>query len=81
MRENIRSEDCTRRCSGSSVCQTMNGAALVDDRSGIQFNVELCIPWDAPEAVVDIDSPGLVSFGSCPDPVGLLGRRKDVAVS
>ena len=36
---------------------------------------------DAPEAVVDIDSPGLVSLGSCPDPVGLFGRRKDAAIS
>ena len=59
----------------------MNGAALVDDRPGVQFNVELCIPWDAPEAVVHIDSPGLVSLGSFPDKVGLFGRRKDAAVS
>ena len=34
----------------------MNGAALVDDRPCVTFNAELCIPWDAPEAVVDIDS-------------------------
>ena len=51
-----------------------DGAALVDDWPGVQFNVELCIPWDAPEAVVDIDSPGLVSLGSFPDKVGLFGR-------
>ena len=60
-----------------SVCQTMDGAALVDDRSGVTFNAELCIPWDAPEAVVDIDSAELVSLGSFPDKVGLFGRRKD----
>ena len=59
----------------------MNGAALVDDRSGVTFNAELCIPWDAPEAVVDIDSAKLVSLGSFPDKVGLFGRRKDAAVS
>ena len=29
---------------------------LVDDRSGVTFRAELCIPWEAPEAVVDIDS-------------------------
>ena len=46
-----------------SVCQTMDGAALVDDRSGVTFRAELCIPWDAPEAVVDIDSAELVSLG------------------
>ena len=64
-----------------SVCQTMNGAALVDDRSGVTFNAELCIPWDAPEAVVDIDSAELISLGSFPNKVGLFGRRKDAAVS
>ena len=59
----------------------MDGAALVDDRSGVTFRAELCIPWDAPEAVVDIDSADLVSLGSFPDKVGLFGRRKDAAVS
>ena len=59
----------------------LHSVALVDDRPGFQFNVELCIPWDAPEVVVDIDSPGLVSLGSFPDKVGLFGRRKDAAVS
>ena len=79
--DNISGEEFTRRCSDFSVCQTMNGAALVDDRSGVTFNAELCIPWDAPEAVVDIDSAELVSLGSFPDKVGLFGRRKDAAVS
>ena len=74
-------EDFTRRGSDLSVCQTMDGAALVDDRSGVTFRAELCIPWDAPEAVVDIDSADLVSLGSFPDKVGLFGRRKDAAVS
>ena len=59
----------------------MNGAALVDDRSGVTFNAELCIPWDAPEAVVDIDSAELISLGSFPDKVGLFVQRKDAAVS
>ena len=81
VRNNISGEDFTRRCSDFSVCQTMDGAALVDDRSGVTFRAELCIPWDAPEAVVDIDSAELVSLGSFPDKVGLFGRRKDAAVS
>ena len=59
----------------------MSGAALVDDRSGVTFDVELCIPWDAPEAVVDINSVEVVTLGSYPDKVGLFGRRKDAAVS
>ena len=74
-------EDFTRRGSDLSVCQTMDGAALVDDRSGVTFRAELCLPWDAPEAVVDIDLADLVSLGSFPDKVGLFGRRKDTAVS
>ena len=39
----------------------MNGVALVEDRAGITLGVELYVPWDAPEAVVDIssDSSGL----------------------
>ena len=81
VRDNISGEEFTRRCSDISVCQTMDGAALVDDRSGVTFSAELCVPWDAPEAVVDIDSAELVSLGSFPDKVGLFGRRKDAAVS
>ena len=71
---NISVEELTRRCSDFPVCQTMNGAALVDDRSGVTFDVELCIPWDAPEAVVDINSVEVVTLGSFPDKVGLFGR-------
>ena len=78
---NICVEELTRRCSDFSVCQTMSGAALVDDWSGVKFDVELCIPWDAPEAVVDINSAEVVTLGSFPDTVGLFGRRKDAAVS
>ena len=81
VRDNISGEEFTRRCSDLSVCQTMDGAALVDDRSGVTFRAELCIPWDATEAVVDIDSAELVSLGSFPDKVGLFGRRKNAAVS
>ena len=74
-------EEFTQRGSDLSVCQTMDGAALVDDRSGATFRAELCIQWDAPEAVIDIDSADLVSLGSFPDKVGLFGRRRNAAVS
>ena len=63
------------------MCRTMDGAALADDRCGLTFTAELCMPWDAPEAVIDINSADLVSLGSFPDKVGLFGRRKDAAVS
>ena len=33
-----------------------DGAAVVEGRAGIMFGVELYVPWDAPEAVVDIHS-------------------------
>ena len=59
----------------------MEGAALLEDRVGVTFDVELCVPWDAPEAVVDINSDDVVTLGSVPDKVGLFGGRKDAAAS
>ena len=61
--------------------KTMEGVALVEDRAGITFGVELFVPWDAPEAVVDIQSEGVVPLGSIPDVVGLVDRRLDVTGS
>ena len=70
------------RCGGVlSLCQTMDGAALANDRSGITFTADLCVPWDAPEAVVEMNSPDLISLGPLPDKVGLFGRRKDAVMS
>ena len=57
------------------------GAALVENRAGITFGVELYVPWDVPEAVVDIHSEGVVPLGSNPDVIGLTGRRPDAAES
>ena len=74
-------EEVIRRGGDLSVCRTMDGAALANDRSGVTFTAELCMPWDAPEAVIDIDSSDLVRLGSLPDKVGLFGRCKDAAVS
>ena len=71
----------TKRGGDLSASRTMDGAALAHDRSGVTFTAELCVPWDAPEAVIDIDSPELVRLGSLPDKVGLFGRRTDAAVS
>ena len=58
--------------------KTMEGAALVEDRAGIMFGVELYVLWDA---VVDIHSEGVVPLGSIPDVVCLVGRRPDAAGS
>ena len=57
------------------------GAALVENRAGITFGVELYVPWDASEAVVDIHSEGVVPLGSIPHVIGLTGRRPDAAES
>ena len=60
---------------------TTNGAAVAEDRAGITFGVELYVPWDAPEAVVDISSEGVVPLRHIPDVIGLVGRREGAAES
>ena len=57
------------------------GAAVVEDRAGITFGVELYVPLDAPEAVVDISSAGVVPLRHIPDVIGLVGRREGAAES
>ena len=57
----------------------MNGAAMVEDRAGITFGVELYVPWDAAEAVVDISSAGVMPLRHIPDVIGLVGRREGAA--
>ena len=58
-----------------------SGASVVDDRAGIMFGVELYVPWDAPEAVVDVSSAGVVPLRNVPDVIGLVGRREGAAES
>ena len=55
-----------------------NGAAVVEDWAGITFGVELYVPWDALEAVVDISSVGVVPLRHIPD---VIGRREGAAES
>ena len=47
-------EEVTSCCGDLLLCQTMDGAALADDRSGITFTAELCVPWDASELWQDV---------------------------
>ena len=54
-----------------------DGAALVENRAGITLGVELYVPWDTLEAVVDISPAGVVPMRSIPDVIGLTGRRAD----
>ena len=52
-----------------------DGFLAVDHRAGVTFGVELYVPWDAPEAVVDVSSAGVVPLHHMPDVIGLVGRR------
>ena len=58
-----------------------NSAAVVEDRAGITFGVELCVPWDAPEAVVHISSAGVAPLRHIPDVMGLVGRQEGAVES
>ena len=57
-----------------------DSAAAVGGRAGITFDVELVVPWDAPEAVVDLHSDILRDLEIVPDVIGLTGRRPEAAV-
>ena len=56
----------------------IEGAALVDNRSGVTFDAELCIPWDAPRAVINVTLTEAFTPVSLPHGVVLLGRDGDV---
>ena len=58
-----------------------SGFSVVDNRAGITFGVELYVPWDAPEAVVDVSSAGVVPLRNIPDVIGLVGRREGAVES
>ena len=75
---NLSVEEFSLRCSVFPVCQMMEGAALVDNRSGVTFDAELCIPWDTPRAVVNVTSTEAFKPVSLPHGVVLLGLDGDV---
>ena len=59
-------------------CQAMEGAVLVDNRSSVAFDAELCVPWDAPRVVVDETSTMAFRLVPRPHRIVLLGRDEDV---
>ena len=65
---------------GISSVMAADSAAVPGGQAGITFDVELVIPWDAPEAVVDLNSDGLMDLEIVPDVIGLTGRRPEAAV-
>ena len=56
-------------------------SSAVDNRAGVTFEVELYVPWDAPEAVVDVSSAGVVPLHDMPGVIGLVGRRDNATES
>ena len=55
---------------------------LPADRSGVDFTVQLDVPWNAPEAFVNVDSVRLheLNIESMPDVLGLRARQPGAAV-
>ena len=51
------------------------------NRAGITFGVELYVPWDAPEMVVDPSSASAVPLRNVPDVFGMIGRRDSATES
>ena len=58
-----------------------DGFSIVNNHAGVTFGVELYVPWDALEAVVDISSAGAVPLQNVPDVFGLVGRRDSATES
>ena len=56
------------------------GGTPDDARSGISFGVMLQVPWNAPEAYVQLDSSGLSDLVMLPEVLGLTGHWPDPAV-
>ena len=65
---------------GVTLVMATDGAAATGGRAGITFGVELVVPWDAPEAVVDLQSDGVMGLEMVPDVIGLTGRRPGATV-
>ena len=58
-----------------------DGFSVVDNRAGVTFGLELYVPWDAPEAVVDILSADAVPLRNVPDVFGMVGHRDSATES
>ena len=59
---------------------TTDGDTPAEARSGITFGVTLEVPWNAPEAYVQLHSDGVFDLDTVPDVLGLCGRRPDASV-
>ena len=69
----LRTEGLLLRCGAFQACQEMEGAVIVDNRSSVTFETELCILWDAPRVVVNETSAMAFRLVPLPHRVVLLG--------
>ena len=53
----------------------------VDNRAGVMFGVDLYVPWDAPEALMDVSSAGGMPLRNMPDVIELVGLRDNATES
>ena len=58
----------------------MGSDSPAGSRSGVDFNVELQVCWNATEAYVNLDSDGVYELKTVPDVLGLHARRPGAAV-
>ena len=58
-----------------------DGFSIVDNRVGVTLEVELYVPWDAPEMAVDLSSAGTVPLQNVPDVFGMIGHRDSATES
>ena len=63
----------------SWTAMAMGSDSLADGRSGVDFNVKLQVPWNAPEAYVNFDSD-VYELKTIPDVLGLSARWPGAAV-
>ena len=62
-------------------CSMDADSSVVDNREGNTSDMDLFVPWDAPETVVDVSSASVVPLRDLPDGMGLVGRQKDATES
>ena len=65
---------------GSTTGMATGGVTPADGRSGVTFDVELEVPWNAPEAYIQLNSKGVYDLATVPNVFGLRGRRPDAVV-
>ena len=58
----------------SDIVMATGGDGPVDSQSGMNFGVELDIPWNAPEVYVDVDADGVYDLATVPNVIGLHAR-------